>query len=574
MKLKGLRSSWIKSPIILLFVSFCSVAVAAERPNILLIMSDDMGFSDLGCYGGEIQTPNLDSLAQNGVRFTQFYNMGRCCPTRASLLTGVYPHQAGVGHMMKDTGHPGYRGNLNRDSATIAEVLRADGYGTYMLGKWHLARALNPKGDISNWPMQRGFDHYYGTINGGGSFYDPTTLCRGNTYITPENDPKYEPKTFYYTDALSDNAVQFLQQHSREASDKPFFMYVSYTAAHWPMHALEKDIAKYKGKFDGGYEPARKARVEKLKKLGILDPKWTVTPTVGDWKAVELKEWEARCMEVYAAMVDNMDQGIGRIIAQLKRDGKFENTLVLFLQDNGGCAEMMGRTEPKDQPTTKPKPMGPNDLQPKIWPPMQTRDGRWVRRGPGVMPGPADTYMGYGEGWANVSNTPFREYKHWVHEGGISTPLIAHWPAGISGKRNGKLEGQPAHLIDIMATCVDISGADYPKQFNGQQIHPMEGVSLKAALNGKSLKRKNPIFWEHEGNRAVRDGKWKIVAKEDQSWELYDMDKDRTEMNNLAEKNPAKLRELAAKWDAWAARANVLPLGQWRGKSVTQTGAR
>ncbi|MBA4150491.1 MAG: arylsulfatase [Verrucomicrobia bacterium] len=574
LKLKGLRSSWIKSPIILLFVSFCSVAVAAERPNILLIMSDDMGFSDLGCYGGEIQTPNLDSLAQNGVRFTQFYNMGRCCPTRASLLTGVYPHQAGVGHMMKDTGHPGYRGNLNRDSATIAEVLRADGYGTYMLGKWHLARALNPKGDISNWPMQRGFDHYYGTINGGGSFYDPTTLCRGNTYITPENDPKYEPKTFYYTDALSDNAVQFLQQHSREASDKPFFMYVSYTAAHWPMHALEKDIAKYKGKFDGGYEPARKARVEKLKKLGILDPKWTVTPTVGDWKAVELKEWEARCMEVYAAMVDNMDQGIGRIIAQLKRDGKFENTLVLFLQDNGGCAEMMGRTEPKDQPTTKPKPMGPNDLQPKIWPPMQTRDGRWVRRGPGVMPGPADTYMGYGEGWANVSNTPFREYKHWVHEGGISTPLIAHWPAGISGKRNGKLEGQPAHLIDIMATCVDISGADYPKQFNGQQIHPMEGVSLKAALNGKSLKRKNPIFWEHEGNRAVRDGKWKIVAKEDQSWELYDMDKDRTEMNNLAEKNPAKLRELAAKWDAWAARANVLPLGQWRGKSVTQTGAR
>lgn len=565
LKLKGLRlRDWVKRVATLIAVCAGGIAGAAERPNILLIMSDDMGFSDLGSYGGEIQTPNLDALAKNGLRFTQFYNIGRCCPTRASLLTGLYPHQAGVGHMMTDKQHPGYRGNLNRSSATIAEVLREDGYATYMLGKWHLGRPITPHGDKSNWPVQRGFDHYYGTINGGGSFYDPTTLCRQNTYITPENDPEYKPKTFYYTDALSDNAVRFLQQHEQKSADKPFFMYVAYTAAHWPMHALEKDIAKYKGKFDGGYDPVRKARIERLKKMGIMDSKWTPAPTAGDWSKVELKEWESRCMEVYAAMIDNMDQGIGRIVAQLKKDGQFDNTLILFLQDNGGCAETMGRTEPKDFLKTKPKPMGPNELQPNIWPPMQTRDGREVRRGPGVMPGPADTYMGYGEAWANVSNTPFREYKHWVHEGGISTPLIAHWPKGISKKVRGKLEDEPSHLIDIMATCVDISGADYPTKFAGHTIPPMEGVSLQPAFKGGSIEREEPIFWEHEGNRAVRQGKWKIVAKENRSWELYDMEKDRTEMNNLAEKNPKKVRELAAQWDAWAARAKVLPLGTWR----------
>lgn len=539
-------------------------ALASQRPNILLIMSDDMGFSDLGCYGSQIQTPNLDSLAKNGIRFTQFYNTARCCPTRASLLTGLYPHQAGMGHMTHPGEHEGYQGVLNNRCVTIAEVLRESGYRTYMCGKWHVTRFDNRDSDNSNWPVQRGFEKFYGTIRGGGSFYDPTALCRQNTYITPDNDPEYKPKQFYYTEAISDNAVRFLQQHQKESASKPFFMYVAYTAAHWPMHALEKDIAKYKGKFDGGYEPIRKARFERLKQLGLIDPSWSLSPQAGDWNSVTNKEWEARCMEVYAAMIDNMDQGIGKIIAQLKQNGQFDNTLIFFLQDNGGCAELMGRDLNKPESPKPLKPFAPDDLQPKTWPPMQTRDGRWVRTGSQVMPGPPDSFVAYGPGWANVSNTPFREYKHWVHEGGISTPLIAHWPKGIASKRNGKLETQPGHLIDIMATCVDVSGAGYLKEFHGEKIKPMEGVSLKRAFQGKSLNRKNPIFWEHESNRAVRDGKWKLVAKADQPWELYDMEKDRTEMHDLAAKLPEKVRELAADWDAWAARANVLPLGGWR----------
>ena len=539
-------------------------ATQTARPNILLIMSDDMGFSDIGCYGSEIQTPNLDSLAASGVRFTQFYNTARCCPTRASLLTGLYPHQAGVGHMMEDRGFAGYRGILNRQSVTLAEVLRADGYNTYMCGKWHVTRNNHLNNDNSAWPVQRGFEKFYGTITGGGSYYDPTTLCRQNKFITPDNDPEYKPATFYYTDAISDNAVRFLQQHEAAAADKPFFMYVAYTAAHWPMHALEKDIAKYHGKYDGGFEPIRRARFERMKQLGLISPKAELSTAAEDWNQTENQAWNARCMEVYAAMIDCMDQGIGRIVAQLKAEGQFDNTLIFFLQDNGGCAEPMGR-EANAAESPKPlAPFGPDDLQPKIWPPMQTRDGRWVRTGPETMPGPPDTYVAYGRGWANVSNTPFREYKHWVHEGGISTPLIVHWPAGVAANRQGKLEDQPGHLIDIMATCVDVAGAKYPAEFAGQKIKSLQGVSLQPALKGKSLNRPQPIFWEHESNRAVRDGKWNLVAKENQPWELYDMTKDRSELHDLAAKYPKNVAVLAAKWDAWAARSDVLPLGAWR----------
>lgn len=551
----------------LLFSQFAPAASTTARPNLLLIMSDDMGFSDLGCYGSEITTPNLDALAQNGIRFTQFYNMGRCCPTRASLMTGLYPHQAGVGHMMEDRGAEGYRGRLNKQSVTIAQVMQAAGYSTYMCGKWHVTRDMKQDGDISNWPVQRGFEKFYGTITGGGSFYDPTTLCRQNKYITPDNDPEYKPEKFYYTDAISDNVVRFLQQHSASSPDKPFFMYVAYTAAHWPMHALEKDIAKYRGKYDGGFEPIRRARFERMKKLGLIDAKAELSPIAEDWAKTEHKEWNARCMEVYAAMIDCMDQGVGRIIAQLKHDGQFDNTLIFFLQDNGGCAEQMGRTANRPESPKPLKPFGPDDLQPQIWPPMQTRDGRWVRQGPDAMPGPADTYIAYGRGWANVSNTPFREYKHWVHEGGISTPLIVHWPAGIPKRRDGKLERQPGHLIDLMATCVDVGGAKYPAEFAGEKIKPMQGVSLAPAIKGKSLKREQPICWEHEGNRAIRDGKWKLVAKESQPWELYDMSNDRSELHDLSATNPKQAAELAAKWDAWAARSDVLPLGAWRGQA-------
>lgn len=546
---------------------WASALGAAEptRPNILVILSDDMGYSDLGCYGGELATPNLDRLAAGGVRFTQFYNNARCCPTRASLLTGLYPHQAGVGHMMEDRGYDGYRGVLNRASITIPEVLRPSGYRTYMCGKWHLTRFTDAKADRGSWPLGRGFEKFYGTIAGGGSFYDPTTLCRGDTLITPVNDPEYRPASYYYTDAISDNAVKFLAEHRKESPDKPFFLYLAYTAAHWPMHAPEAAIAKYKGRFDAGYAPDREARLRRMAEIGLVPPGTPLSPGSDDWATVADKAWEARCKEVYAAMVEVMDAGIGRIVAQLKADGQLDNTLILFLQDNGACAENTGRKANGDGPDDL-KPMGPDQLQPRVQPPMQTRDGRWVRSGPGVMPGPDNTYIAYGRGWANVSNTPFREYKHWTHEGGISTPLIAHWPAGIPADRAGRLERQPGHLIDLMATCVDLAGATYPAEVDGKPIKPREGVSLRPAFAGASLARTQPLFWEHEGNRAVRDGDWKLVAKEGEPWALYNIANDRTESHDLSASEPARAKAMAAAWDAYAARANVLPLGAWREK--------
>src|SRR5256714_664350 len=294
-----------------------SGAFAAPRPNIVVIMSDDMGFSDLGCYGGEIQTPTLDRLAAGGLRLTQFYNTARCCPTRAALLTGLYPHQAGIGHMMEDKGLDGYRGDLNRRCVTIAEVLRPGSYGTYAVGKWHVTKATQPEGNKDNWPLQRGFDRFYGTITGAGNFYDPGTLTRDNKMISPFADAEYKSERYYYTDAISDHAIRYIGEHSRSSVDKPLLLYVTYTAAHWPMHALEEDIAKYKGKYDGGYEPIRRARFERANRLGLIAADAELSPTAGDWDKVENKAWEARCMEVYAAMIDRMDQGIGRIVAEL-----------------------------------------------------------------------------------------------------------------------------------------------------------------------------------------------------------------------------------------------------------------
>jgi len=549
----------------LLFI--LSAAIVAAVPNIILIMSDDMGFSDLGCYGGEIETPHLDALAKNGVRFTQFYNTARCCPTRASLLTGLYPHQAGIGYMMNDRDLDGYRGDLNRRCVTIAEALKPAGYRNYMAGKWHVTKKIAPDGeaDKQNWPLQRGFDRFYGTIHGGGSYFDPNTLTRDNDFISPYADPQYRPKEFYYTDAINDHAARFVGDHARNHPDKPFFMYVSYTTAHWPMHAKAADIAKYKGRYDAGYDAIRAARVSKMKRLGLIDARWQTAPQKGGaWSEVADREFETRCMEVYAAMVDCMDQGIGRLVAELKRAGQFDNTLILFLEDNGGCAEGMGRNVKNPAPrhrAAQPSlpPLAADYLQPDMIP-KQTRDGYPMRQGYDVLPGAADTYHGYGEAWANVSDTPFREYKHWVHEGGISTPLIAHWPRGIPRTRRNKLEPQPAHLIDLMATCVDLAGATYPKQFNGVPIQPMEGVSLMPAFAGKPLNRPQPIFFEHEGNRAVRDGQWKLLAKGPAGpWELYDMAADRTEMNNLADQQPDRVRAMVAQWEAWAKHAQVLP---------------
>lgn len=551
----------------LLSISIAVAICAAERPNIIVIMSDDMGISDIGCYGSEIDTPRLNKLAENGLRFTQFYNTARCCPTRASLLSGLYPHQAGVGWMMVDRGHDGYRGEINRECLTIAEALKTSGYGTYMAGKWHVTKHISPDGPKNNWPKQRGFDRFYGTIHGAGSLWDPNTLTRDNTQITPVNDPEYNPKEpWFYTDAIVDQTTRYIQEHVKSKPNDPFFCYVSFTAAHWPMHAREKTIAKYKGKYDAGYNVIRQKRFQKMKELGIIKKNTELSPQPWEWGRIKEQEWEIRCMEVYAAMVDEMDQGIGKIIDTLEGTGKMDNTLILFLQDNGGCAEAFGRSKNKSTGPRAEKPSLPpmtkDQLQTRMQP-RQTRDGYPVRTGPGVMPGPADTYIGYGLGWANASNTPFREYKHWVHEGGISTPLIAHWPEGI--KRKGELDHQPGHLIDIMATCVDLGKVNYPKERDGEKIKPLEGKSLNTAFKGNKIQR-DALYWEHEGNRAIRKGNWKLVSKENRPWELYDMATDRTELRDLSKNKIEIVKELSKAYQEYADRANVSPIGTWRGK--------
>jgi arylsulfatase A-like enzyme len=549
---------------LLALVAGSGAAPAASRPNIVVILCDDMGFSDLGCYGGEIHTPNLDLLAAGGLRFTQFYNTARCCPTRASLLTGLYPHQAGVGHMMEDKGSefPGYRGDLNRNCLTIAEALRPAGYRSYIVGKWHVTRHIAADAPKHNWPLQRGFDRFYGMVSGGGSFFDPFTLAHDNALISPFADADYRPESYYFTDALTEHAVRFVGDHARDHHDKPFFLYLAYTAAHWPMHALPADIARNKGRYDQGYEPIRQARFAKASALGLIDASQPMTSTVGDWPGVLNKTREAACMEVYAAMIERMDQGVGKVVDALKGIGQLENTLILFLQDNGGCAEDMGRKPDEkrvdgprsDRPTLPP--IAPEALPDGLVPP-QTRDGYPVRQGPNVVPGPYDTYVAYGRGWANVSNTPFREYKHWVHEGGISTPLIAHWPRGIAAR--GELRRQPGHLIDIMPTCLDLAGVTGGAVRDGAPLPPPEGKSLVRAFANQSLDRE-ALYWEHEGNRAVRAGDWKLVAKGPGSpWELYDLAHDRVEVDNLASGHSDLVAELSRKWETWARRTQVLP---------------
>ncbi|MEO6434942.1 MAG: arylsulfatase [Tepidisphaeraceae bacterium] len=533
----------------------------AGKPNIVVILTDDMGSSDLGCYGGEIDTPNIDKLASKGVRFTQFYNTARCCPTRASLLTGLYPHQAGMGWM---TGHvsefPGYSAELSRDAVTISEALKPAGYSSYMAGKWHITSQALPKAEQFNWPRQRGFDRFYGTIMGGGNYSDPAMLTRDDTPITPDNDPEYKPDNYYYTDAIADQAARFITEHrDRAGGEKPFFLYVAFTAPHWPLHAPPETIAKYKGKYDAGYEAIRAKRFERMKSLGVIDKTAELSPAPIKWEDVERKEWEARCMEVYAAQVDRMDQGVGRVVAALEKTGQLDNTLILYLHDNGGCAEKMGRTVHEDRAqAAATQPMKPDEIQTVVFPKF-TRSGQPVRDGHIVMPGPETSFVAYGQGWANVSNTPLREYKHWVHEGGITTPLIAHWPAGIA--RHGAIERQPGHLIDVMATCIEVSGAPYPKEVSGRAITPMQGVSLAPAFRGESLDRARPIFFEHEANRAVRDGRWKLVAKGITGpWELYDIDADRSELHNLASQQPDRVKTMAGAWQRWAEASQVLPL--------------
>jgi len=500
---------------------------AGNRPNIVLIMADDMGFSDVGCYGGEVATPNIDALAAGGLRFTQFYNTARCCPTRASLLTGLYPHQAGIGHMTNeedrrfDYGHPAYRGELNRRCVTLAEALRPAGYHTWMAGKWHVGTAEGLR------PLDRGFERYYGIVRGASNYWKPDPdklLMDGRTAIP---DPG---EGFYTTDAFTDNAIRFIEEQHDE---DPFFLYLAYTSPHWPLHAPADIVARYRGKYRGGWDQLREERLAHQHASGLLEKSVKLTPrdeAVPAWEEVPVERREVmdHRMAIYAAQIERMDWNIGRVVETLRRRGQIDNTLILFLSDNGGCAEggVFG---------------GGKDAQ------LGTKEGY---------------FLTYGPGWANASNTPFRRYKHWVHEGGISTPLIAHWPDGIPAERRGSFTRQYGHLIDFMPTFLDLAGGTYPAEYGGNAITPVEGKSLVPLLRGQEAPIHDAIFWEHEGNSAVRRGKWKLVSahrRKGRQWELYDIEADRSETENLIEAQPEIAKELQDLYAAWAERCGVLP---------------
>lgn len=501
----------------------------AKQPNIVVILADDMGYSDIGCYGGEIETPNIDRLARNGIRYKQFYNCARSCPSRASLLTGLYPHQAGMGWMAAaDLQLPPYQGYLNRNCVTIAEVLKSAGYETHMSGKWHVSSDRQNEGNVlDNWPNQRGFDEFYGIVDGAANYF--------KTIVNVNNDrmPSPDDGSFYFTHAISDHAVDFIAEHP--FAEKPLFLYVAYTAPHWPLHALQRDIDKYVERYKVGWDVLRRERFERQKAMGlfpstaVLSPRDERVPAWDSLSPEEQKEFVMR-MAIYAAQIDAMDQGIGRIVTGLAKRGELDNTLILFMSDNGACAEFTSR-------------------------------GKRI-----AVDGKEDTYESYRINWANLSSTPYREYKHYTNEGGIASPLVVHYPNGINKALKNKFVDEYGHFTDVMATCVDLSGAAYPEIYNGYQITPMQGVSLAPNFRGERTKR-TVTYWEHEANIGLRDGKWKIVTRthegeefDPHSVELYDMEADPTEMNNLAGDDPGRVAEMYARWEAWARETGVFPL--------------
>ena len=513
------------------------------QPNIILILADDMGYSDIGCFGAEIRTPNLDRLAANGARFSQMYSFARCCPSRAALLTGLYPQQAGVGHMVRHMGSRAYQGYLRDDAVTIAEMLKDAGYQTLMSGKWHVGGELEGF-DPRNWhpgapgyptPQSRGFDRFFGTLVGAGSFFYPRALTDEGEFISDY------PADFYYTDAISDKAAEMIADAHGQGD--PFFLHVAYTAPHWPLHAQPQDIARYEGRYREGWDVLRQSRHEELNSLGLLEPIWQISPRDEDshpWQEDINHEWEDLRMATYAAMIDRMDQGISRILATLDALEIMDETLIIFLSDNGGCAEFLAEDGHISRRVA--------DLP----------DGRSVRVGNhiGLRPGTADTYMSYDLPWANASNSPFRLYKHWVHEGGISSPCIVHYPALIT---KPTVCHSPIQFIDVLPTCADLAGADYPNEYQGKAIQPAEGESFRPALEGAEWQREQPLYWEHEGNRAVRIGDWKLVSKHPGDWELYHMIDDRTELNDLSAGEAERVQAMSSMYDAWAARCEVRP---------------
>ena len=521
---------------------------SGKRPNIIVILADDMGFADLGCWGSEVRTPNIDRLAAGGLKFTQMYNSARCCPSRAALLTGLNPQQAGVGHMVASYGTPEYQGFLGENCVTIAEALSAAGYETLMSGKWHVGGPYNlqqpdswtPGEPGSPTPRQRGFDKFFGTLTGAGNFYNPLTLMEDQTLIQPDSPD------FYYTDAITDHAVRMISENA--GSEKPFFLYLSYTSPHWPLHAFEEDIARYEGRYRDGWDALRTARHEEMRSLGLVDRKWEISqrdPDSPAWGDAPNHDWEDLRMAVYAAQIDRMDQGIGRVMDRLAALGEADNTLVMFMADNGGCAEFCAEDSNRANYAQFNTP---------------NVDGSRATVGniPDLRPGGMDTFQSYDLPWANASNTPFRLFKRWTHEGGISTPLVINWPDRI--KSAGTIHS-PAHLIDIMPTCLEAAGAAYPSENDGHAIKPMEGESLVPSFRDASWERERPIFWEHEGNRAMREGDWKMVAEYPGAWELYNISDDRTELNDRADGENDRLRSMSRDYDEWADRIGVVNWG-------------
>ena len=517
-------------------------AVDRPPPNIVLIVADDLGFSDLGCYGSEIHTPNLDRLATSGLRFSQFYNAGNSCPSRAALLTGLYPHQAGVGDMMEDRMKPGYRGNLNHQCATMGEVLRQGGYQTFACGKWQVTRNTLQHEAKSNWPLQRGFEHFYAPLADAGSYIDPPTLTRENVPLRATGD-------FYYTEAIGQQANEYLRAAAQ--GSRPYFLYVAFTAPRWPLQARAEAISTYHGRYVLGWDNLRQERYRRMIELGLIRPEWQLTPRdqeVYSWDRMNDKSWQQRRMEVYAAQVDALDHGVGKILEGIEQSGTRDNTLVIFVSANGGC--------PEEIPLTQPLPAAQR----------RTRDGEPIIVGnqSGVMPGTADTLQSYGRGWAGASNTPFRLFKGAVHEGGIATPLIVCWPAVI--RKPGTIVSDLGHLIDLTATCYEVAKTPYPARNAGFVLTALEGESLLPVFLGKSRQR-GPLFWEHEGNRAMRDGKWKLVSHYPGDWELYNMQIDRTEMNDLAARFPVIVKDMSMSYDEWAKRVYVEPWNPPAGNS-------
>jgi arylsulfatase A-like enzyme len=497
----------------------------SARPNVVVILLDDVGFSDIGSFGGEIATPNLDALAKGGLRFTQFYNSARCSPSRGSLLSGTYPHQAGVGHLesIAIEGSRGLHGKLSDRVVTLAEVLKSAGYYTAMTGKWHVGMTRGVT------PWQRGFDHSLASAIGELYYPDQPQSNARRVYIdsreVPANSPEVGNGYWYSSDMFVEWQSKFIKD--AKSQRKPFFLYIPFVTAHFPLMAPPEDVARFKGKYMGGWDIIRRERFERQKQLGIIPPDTELPERLintYDWDklSAEDKDRFDTIMAVYAATISRMDRAIGTLVERLKQSGELDDTLILFMSDNGGNAEA-----------------GP--------------DGRLL----GSDPGGPHSIVFAGMNWATPQNTPFQYFKHYTEEGGIATPFIVHWPTGIDPELRGSLVRDPSHLIDVMPTLVEVSGATYPKTFNGHEIIPMQGRSLAPAFRGQSLTRAEPIFWEHEGNRAVRDGKWKLVARFMQPWELYDMSVDRVELHNLAAKQPERVRQMAVQWDEWARRTYV-----------------